>query len=817
VAWASLDAGDDDPWSFFALIVAALRTFDPGLAGGTQNLLDETGEPAAQALVESLVADLSTTTRPFVLVLDDYHVIDSPEIHRGVTFLLSHLPPMLRLVIVTRTAPPLSLARLRASGEVLELGEADLRFTQEEALTLFHHSLDLDLTPSEVAALLARSEGWVTALQLVGISMRGQPRERLQRLAEESSGNVRFVDEYLWEEILQPLPEELRAFLLRTSILDRFNADLCAVVAQAANAAELIHRCDRANLFLIHLDDRGEWYRYHHLFADALRDRLAQVLSEDESRFLHIRAAAWLEEHELIEEAVRHAIAGQDWERTVPLLERVATDLYDQDRGRPLYEWLQGLPEHVLERAPLLAYFLAFSATRLGRQQDAATPLRIAEEAWTLAGDRAGLGLVRLVQSLRSLFAQDAARAIDYASQALDLLPDDRLDERSHALVQLGTGYFWAGDCLNAEAAFASARTTLDTGRRPWLRLLEMAYSSGVLVQRGKLPEAAVLLRRVCTIADQQDKVQGLQSLHRLGDVYVEWNLLDDAERTLRHADALSVQTVTPTWRCWIALGLARIAWARGDAEAAFDEVERAIEHAGKTGWQKAVRDARALQARFWLAVGQPALARRWAESCGLDPDLPPTYERQVEHLTFVRLLIAEGRPESAFMLLDAVGGLAAEQGRDGDGVEIGVLQALAHKEAGDHAAALQALERALALGEPGGYVRAFADEGEAIAPLLRHVAARGVHRDYAQRLLAAIDGSPIAPRPNQAGLAETLSEREFEVVRLVAAGLPNREIGQRLFISEKTVKKHLTNIMGKLGATNRTQAVDQARRLGLL
>jgi LuxR family maltose regulon positive regulatory protein len=321
----------------------------------------------------------------------------------------------------------------------------------------------------------------------------------------------------------------------------------------------------------------------------------------------------------------------------------------------------------------------------------------------------------------------------------------------------------------------------------------------------------------VIKTADECQTTLNLNAHARLGQIYREWNLLDDAERHLQHADALANLLNNRVPRSMIHLGLAQVAWARGDTEAAFDEVERAIDYATKLGSLRLKRNAQAQQAQLSLAAGQVALARLWFESANFDPYLPPEYTRQVEHLTFVRLLVAEDRPALALKLLDAVAAHAAAQGRHGDLVEIAVLRALAHKQAGDSTAALAALDQALALGEPGGYVRTFADEGEAFAPLLRHAAARGNRRDYAKRLLAAIEDGPAPAIAPLAEAAEALSEREVEVLRLVAAGLPNREIGQRLFISEKTVKTHLSNILGKLGATNRTQAVDQARRLNLI
>jgi LuxR family maltose regulon positive regulatory protein len=816
-AWVSLDPHDDDPFDFFSLVVAAIRTIDPVSLARTQALLEGPLSPSPQAIVGALLADAAHTTRPFVLVLDDYHAITDPAIHAAMGTLLSTLPPTLRFVLITRTAPPLPLARLRGRGEVLDLGPDDLRFTDAEALDLLQRANGLEVTQGEVGSLNDRAEGWVAGLQLVGHVLQGQSPEQVRRFAAEFSGNVRSIETYLWEEAIDRQPTAVQTFLLQTSILDRFSGPLGDAVTGREDGTATIRTLEQERMFVVALDDVGRWHRYHHLFADVLRERLVEAVGEEEVLGLHRRAARWLEEEGLVEEAARHAVAGRDWERAVRLVERVAADLYEQDRGRLLFEWLRGLPDHVLARSPVLGYYLAFAATRLGRLHQAATPLRIAEEAWTLSGDRASLGLIRLVHALRSFVAQDAASAIALATQALDLLPDDRQDERAHALVYLGTAYFWAGDCVKAEATFAHARTVLEGGRREWLRLLEMAFSGGVLVQRGRLPDATVLLRQVCTVADRQDEVQGLHSLHRLGDIYVEWNLLADAEQTLRRADSLSVETKTPTWRGWIGLGLARAAWARGDAEAAFDELQQAIDHATETGWRKVVRDARALQARFWLATGRLALARRWAEGCDLDPYLPPSYERQVEHLTFVRLLLADDLATLALKLLDAIAAHATAQGRHGDLVEIAVLRALAHKQAGDPTAALAALDQALALGEPGGYTRTFAIEGEALAPLLRHAAGRGKHRDYATRLLAAIEGEASPAVAASADGPDALSEREAEVLRLVAVGLTNREIGQRLYISEKTVKKHMNNVLGKLQAANRTEAVHQARRLKLI
>jgi LuxR family maltose regulon positive regulatory protein len=646
--------------------------------------------------------------------------------------------------------------------------------------------------------------------------MRDQSQERIRRFTAEFSGNVRPIEHYLWDEVIQRQPDEIREFLLHTSILVQLTPSLCDAVIGRDGSAALIQRLEQESLFIVPMDHFGHWYRYHYLLADVLRDRLARQVSEDELVDLHRRAAVWLEQHDLIEEAARHAEAGRDWEQATRLLEQIGSDLFEQDRVQTLRTWLQGVPPEALERSPRLAYWLAYALTRTGYFQQAVQPLRIAEQAWAGSG-RTDIAALRILQAFRANVAQDSNRALEYAQQALDLLSEDQPNELALAYLTQGVVYFSHGETVNAERALASARVKADVGRRGWIQLAEMGTSAGVLVQQGKLLEATVLLRRLIKLADEQHSIPYQHALYRLGNIYTEWDMLDEAERLLRHADVLAEQTRTMIWRSAICIELARVAWVWGEFEAAIDEIERAIDYANQIGWLSEVRYSRAQQARFWLASNQVALARRWAESAELDPYLPPEYERQFEHLTFVRLLIAEDQPSIALELLNSIGEQAEAMGRGGDMVEIMVLRALAYKRQGDAAGALEAVDRALALGEPSGYIRVFANEGEAIAPLLRYAQARGTRRDYAQRLLATIEGASAPPLPIQSDASDALSDREIEVLRLVEAGLSNRDIGHRLFISEKTVKKHLSNILGKLQSANRTQAVDQARRQGLL
>jgi LuxR family transcriptional regulator, maltose regulon positive regulatory protein len=815
-AWVRLEPEDNDPGTFFALVLAALQLIDRDLAAGTASRLTEHGLPA-DVIVHQLIADLSVATRSFVLVLDDYHVIEDSALHHAIDLLMQHLPAAMQLVLISRTVPQLRLARLQASGEALVVTQSDLQFTPEETLQ-YLHSLDLDVTPSEVRLLHERTEGWVIGLQLVGSALRGRTRDQVEQFIQEFVGSVDLGDRYLWEEVLERQPEDVRSFLLHTSILDRFTASLCDAMTQAENGHEMIRRCEHDNLFIMPLLGNGAWYRFHHLFADALREQLGRTATEGDIEDLHRRAAEWLEANGYFEDAIRHATAGRDWSHAVKLLETVCATLFERDHIATLRTWLQGIPPHVLATSPRLAFWLAWSNGRTGRWAGGSTSLRIAEEAWTAAGDRLGEGLVLLWHAARCLWDLNNRRAIDYAQRSLDSLPADRPIERILALMTQGIAHIHHGEPGAAKAVFSDVRTLIDTSSSSWLRPFEMTYSASVLMQQGKLLEASMLCRQVIRASGEHpQEVWSQTAQYQLGCIYLEWGLLDDARRALERADQEAEIMQTLQWRSRIRVALARVAWAQGEREEALEEIERAVAFANQLGTLQLVRDACAQQARFWLQSNRPALVQRWADSCDLDPYVPPEYERQIEHLTYVRLLMHQGRFDLALAILKRIDQNAEETSRLGDRVEILLLTALAHKGSDDAGEAFKVLHDALALGSLGGYLRTFAVEGENLATLLRHASARIKHRDYVKAIMAEIANSAVVAPLSPMDMPDALSEREVEVLRLVAAGLSNRDIGQQLFISEKTVKTHLSNIMGKLGVVNRTQAVDQGRQVGLL
>src|SRR5215217_5170406 len=495
-AWVRLEATDDSPRSFFELILNALHLIDRDLAAGTATLLTQDG-PDAEEIIQQLIEDLSVTTRSFILVLDDYHLIEAPEIHQAMDLLLRRLPTAARLILISRTTPPLRLARLRTSGELLLVAQSDLQFTLEETLEYFHDSLDLDLTPSEVAVIHERTEGWVIGLQLVGSALRGRTREQTRQFIQEFVGSVELGDQYLWEEVLERQPEEVRDFLLRTAVLDRFNASLCDAVTETGTSDELLRHCERNNLFILPLAGQGAWYRYHHLFADALRERLSRSATESDIDDLHRRASEWLEANGYFEDAIRHAIAGRNWGPAVNLLEEVCAELFERDQIATLRHWLQGIPPHVLATSPRLAFWLAWAQGRTGRWSEGSAALRIAEEAWAVTGDRTGEGLVLLWHAVHSLVGTNKYQAIALVQRALNSLPLDRPAERILALMTQGVAHLYHGESDAADVVFSEVRTLIDTSGRSWHRPFEMTYSASVLMQQGRLLESSMLCRQV--------------------------------------------------------------------------------------------------------------------------------------------------------------------------------------------------------------------------------------------------------------------------------------------------------------------------------
>ncbi len=851
VAWLSLDAADNDPVRLWRHVVAALDRARPGIAERVGPLLGPPAPPSFEGLVTALINELAAQRGDgeVLLVLDDYHLIDAQQVHVSLGFLLEHLPPGLHLVLASRSDPPLPLARLRAGGQLAELRAADLRFTAEEAAALLRESAGVDLPAAAVAALEARTEGWVAGLQLAALSLRGQADPA--GFVAAFSGSHRYVLDYLAEEVLDRQQEELRTFLLETSVLERLSGGLCDAVTGRTDSQAMLERVEQAGLFLVPLDEVRGWWRYHHLFADLLRARLQQQ-RPGRVQALHRAAAAWCEEHGLADDAVRHAMAAGDAAWAARLVERHADAFLLRSEGATLQRWLAALPAGLAGSRPRLLLAQAHLALLSHRVETAEVALDAAERA--LAGapgvadepfepsvGRAASHLanvpaaIALGRTLLAVLHGDAERAITFGRRTLAEVGEGEWLLTSHANGYLGVAEWLRGRLAEAERALSSSIAQGRAAGQP--TMTAWGYQDLGRVQRaqGRLDTAAGTYRQALEVAAATSRTAlpaaGIAYVG-LAEVAYQRNELDTA---LRHVSEGIGARRQMNFTQPLATGLATLAWirqAQGDAAGAREAMEEAGQAAPGPGVAGLLNPVPAQRARLQLAQGEVAAAARWAQQRGLGPDDEPGYPREPEYLVLARVLLAQDRPGPALALLERLHAAAVSQDRAGSVIEIQALQALALAAAGAETAAVDALAGALTLACPQGYVRVFADEGPPMAALLgalvaaqraEQAAARGVPLGCLARVLGAFGEKPAAPGAERGaaavvpGLVEQLTARELEVLALLAAGTPNPRIAEQLVVTLDTVKKHVSHLLGKLGAANRTEAVTRARQLGLI
>jgi LuxR family maltose regulon positive regulatory protein len=839
VAWLGLDGGDSDPARFWRYAVAALDRVRPGLAGRVGPLPPGSVEGLVTALINELAADPGPDE--VLLVLDDYHLVDSGPVHDSVAFLLENLPPGLRVVVSGRADPPLPLARLRARGQLAELRVADLRFTAEEAAALLGETAGPGLPAVAAEALAARTEGWAAGLQLAGLSLRGHADAA--GFVAAFSGSHRFVLDYLADEVLVGQPGQVRAFLLETSVLERLSGELCDALTGQPGSQAMLEDIERAGLFLVPLDEVRGWWRYHHLFADLLRARL-QAEQPGRVRALHRAAAAWCDEHDLHDDAVRHALAAGDAAWAARLVERNVETLLGRSEGATLRRWLSALPAESVRGRPRLCLAQAYGAA-MGFQLEALEALlNDADRAFAVGGDEpyeapggrqasvlanvpAGIALLRAVLArLRG----DAALAADCNRQALAQLGEDDWLLRSFVRWNQAAADWQAGRLGPAERGLAEVLAERRAAGEFFAGFLAMrsCYDLGE-VQRaqGNLDAALATYRQALEGAGESSQTAHAGLAHvGLAQVLYERNELTAAfDHATRGVTLCRQLAFTTPLAAGLAM-LARIRQAEGDAAGALE----AMGEAGQAGLSPPViAMLNPVRARLLLAQGDVAAAAKWAEATGLSPDDEPDYPREPEHLVLARVLLAQNDPGPALALLQRLLDAAASQGRAGSIIEIQALRALALAACGDHASALGALAEALTLARGPGHVRVFADEGAPMRALLTQLAAARPGRQHAAgridpgylaALLRACQG--VVPPPRRAaaaapGLLEPLTDRELEVLRLLAAGKSNQRIARDLVVALDTVKKHVTHVLGKLGAANRTEAAARARQLGLI
>ncbi|MFN8475637.1 MAG: LuxR C-terminal-related transcriptional regulator [Anaerolineae bacterium] len=818
-AWLSLDTGDNEPTRFLAYLAAALQTIAPQIGRGVLGALQSPQPPPPETILTTLLNDIAAVPGDFILVLDDYHVIEAQAVDQALTFLVEHLPPQMHLVIATREDPQLPLARLRVRGQLAELRANDLGFTQAEAREFLNQVMGLDIAPEDIAALETRTEGWIAGLQLAALSMQGE--KDTADFIKSFTGSHHYVLDYLMEEVLQHQPPRVQVFLLRTSILDRMCGPLCDAVLRdtAATGQETLEYLERANLFVVPLDNERRWYRYHHLFADLLRQRLPLSIStttEDGASVaeLHVRASAWYEENNLPLEAFHHAAAASDIERAERLIQNRAMPLHFRGAVAAILAWLESIPKPVRDAHPSLWVRGATLSLVAGQTSGVEEKLQAAEAALYRTDmneqTRDLIGQIAAARATLAMTRYDPEGMIPQSRRALEYLRPDDLPFRFTAMWTLGVANQYLGDRAAAAEAFAEALAISQRSGDTFSTMLAVGSLGEVQELDTRLHTAAETYRHALTLIGDYPLPSGCEVHLGLARIYYEWNDLDAAQLHGQQSVQLARLYERVIDRYIVCeVFLARLKLAQGDVAGAAATLARAEQSARQDGFVHRLPGIAAIQVLTLLRQGQ----------IGAAADLGQTYELP---LSQARIQLARRDASAALAVLDPLRQQMESKGWADERLKVMVLEAVALQAQGATDSATRVLGDALALAEPGGFIRLFLDEGPPMAHLLTHAAARGIRPDYVGRLLAAFedereDGedSPLPPRA--ASLVEPLTEREMEILRLIALGLSNHEIGERLFLALSTVKGYNASIFGKLQVQRRTEAVARARELGLL
>ena len=841
VTWLSLDEADNDSTRFWAYFITSLQGLRPQLGESVLALLQSLQASPIPSILTALINDVSAFPDAFAIVLDDYHVIELQPIHEALTFLIAHMPDNMHLIITTRIDPPLPLARLRARDKLTEIRANDLRFTADETGLFLTQETGKNLTAEEVAVLEVRTEGWIAGLQIAALSMQG--RDDISEFIRVFSGSHRHILGYLADEALNQRPKGTLDFLLQTSILERLCGPLCDAVTGESGGQEILESLEHANLFITALDDDGKWYRYHHLFAEVLQARLRQNYPEMPAE-LHKRASEWFEAHDSVLEAVQHALAAGELDRAAQLIGQQRWVLLGRGEANTLHRWLDELPVELLREYPGLSLAYAWILSLLEQPETIEDHLLDAEYALsnstlltsqdTVEDPCTIRGEIATLRAEIALNQLDIPHAIALCREALELLPEENKMMRGVTTYYLGHAERHRGNMIEAERAYTEASNIGLHTDNLLLALHALANLSSVNIAMGRLKEAAQTSQRILESTEERQRqswpVAGL-AYQGLSKLYYEWNDLDAAERYSRQGIEYGQRGGLIGLEFNSLSVLASTLQAQGNSSGA-DEMLRKIAVINDQNHHPIYTShSAAWEARLRLQQGHIEQAILWAESCGLkikDTEWP--YPRAVEYLTLARVLIAQGKFEGVEGILDQLFQAAEENKRTGDLIEILIQQASYWYALNKKDHALQLIERALTLAKSEGFVRSFVDEGEPIRSLLLECQSSintriGVAIDneslrlltYTDKLLAAF--SQLAPmekikvEPN----IEPLSEREFDILRLIATGRSNNEIAEILVIALSTVKSHINNLYGKLGTNRRTEAISIARDLGLL
>ena len=818
-AWLSLDEGDNDPTRFLAYFVAALQTVAAEMGEGVLAMVQSPQPAPPEAVLTALLNQIVMVAEDFVLVLDDYHVIEASPIDEALSFLIEHLPPQMHLVIVTREDPQLPLARLRARGQLCELRATDLRFTMAEAAGFLNRAMGLSLSTEEVAALEARTEGWIAGLQLAAISLQGHKDSH--DFIKSFTGSHRFVMDYLVEEVLQQQSEPVQTFLLRTAILERLCGPLCEAVLLdlAVNGQETLAYLEQANLFIVPLDDERRWYRYHHLFADLLRQRLQQRVMGDDGALvteLNIRASVWYEEHGLEIEAFHHATVAGDMPRAIRLIEGKGMPLHFRGGVAPVLNWLESLSTAVLNAWPVLWTTYASVLLVTGKTSGVEPKLQAAEAALqgeTLAEETQDLiGRIAAIRATLAASLRQVEMIIAQSYRALNYLHPDNLPFRTSTMWKLGFAYQLQGDRQAARQAYTDVISIGQASGNIIFTITATIGLASLQAADNQLYLAAETFEGVLKLFGERPLPVAGEAHLGLAEIYYEWNDLAAALQHGQQSKQLAQRIENRDDLVARELFLARLKLAQGDVAGAVADLERIRQVVQQDGFVHRMPKVAAMQVLMWLRQGQVEPASQLAQMY----ELP---------LSQARVSLAQGDAVAALALLGSWRQQMEAKGWQDEWLKVMVLQAVAYYVLGDKKRAVQVVGEALTLAKPGGFIRIFVDEGQPMAQLLSETAGRRLMPDYVGKLLAVFEieaakhqeKSYLPPVPSTQPLIEPLSPRELEILQLVAQGLSNRQISERLFLALSTVKGHNRRIFDKLQVRRRTEAVARARELGLL
>lgn len=829
IAWVSLDAWDNDLVRFWRYVLTASKIFHPAVSNSALDLLDSSPPPSIQAILTLFINELVKLPSKAVLVLEDYHAITAPQVHESITFFIDHLPPTLHLILIARSDPPLTLARLRAGNELYELRADDLRFSLEEVQAFLDQALPFTLQHSLVVHLAQRTEGWGAGLRLVSLALQRQGDERkIEQFLDTFTGSHRPLMEYFLEDAFRSQAEPIQLFLLQTSVLSRLNGSLCDAVMERDDSAQILEKLERDNLFLVVLDASQKWYRFHPLFAEAMQHLAQQRLGEIRLCELSRVASIWYEAHGMLAEAVEAALSAREYSRAADLIGRVIAPRLVQNEYHTLRRWIAQIPEEVLRAYPAICMMNAAALLFTSDRRDPLPfeliqhSLRMAEEQWKTVEDKPKLGSVLAFRAILAWRQGDYPRSFVEARLALQLLPEEEVQWRGSSLIFAGFEEMFAGKLNAARSTFTQAKITSEAARNFYATINSTLSLGEVYAHQGALRQAVQLFQQVLadlenSPMDREDSlIRQARAVFGLGSIYLEWNDLEIAGQYASRGLEIADQVIDESVRVNITILMARLRAVR-------EEIAQAqlslIELAAQTINPLLLRMIQAQQAWLALRAGDLITVQRWRDNLPQAGSELMRLQREMEALVEARLLMAQGNADDAHRLLETWLSDAQEQGRMRSVLEITILLALAYAALDRLPQARQKLVEALSSGQPEGFQRIFLDEGQDFAKLLQAnlssiegsslmAYTRALRYSLAQEQQAAL--AKLQPVP----LTETLSEQELRVLRLLTAGLSTPDIARQLVISTNTAKTHLKNIYGKLGVNSRHQASETARQL---